>query len=183
MIKNKLKNNKGFTLVEAMFAVLILSFVIVGMMTVVANDLFSARYARDEITANYLAQEVVDYIRNDRDTTVFWSDAVGRWNTFVSHYSICTSGNPCHIDVLVLNNNIISSGGGPLYYDATATNNSFYNYDTTVTGSVESKFTRKVIVTSAPDGNSIDVTVTVSWKNGNSDKTRVMTATLMNWTE
>lgn len=169
----------GFTLVEAMFAVLILSFVIVGMMAVVANSLFAARYARDEITANYLAQEVVDYVRNDRDTKVFWE---GDWGGFIYKYtnvnSLTNCALGCTIDVYT--SKITPKANGLLYYNKNASNNSYYNHTVSNT---PSKFTRKVETQKATDGNSMDVKVTISWKNGNSDKTREMKTTLMNWTK
>jgi len=72
--KNKkiFKHNKGFTLVEAMFAIFILTFVIVQLMTVVSSSLYSARYAKQEIIMNFLIQEALDGIRNDRDSSVFF---------------------------------------------------------------------------------------------------------------
>src|ERR1035437_640976 len=115
-----IKKNKGFTLVETMFAIYILTFTIVGLMTVVANSLFAARYAKDEITANYLLQEAVDYIRNDRDSTVFLGSGSGtttnNWNNFFGKYSSCSDPNGCYFDILngVLNGGAIKkqcSGG------------------------------------------------------------------------
>jgi type II secretory pathway pseudopilin PulG len=99
---NKLQKNKGFTLVEALFAIFILTFSISTFMGVVSNNLFSARYARDEISANYLLQEVVDYIRNDRDTNVFLQsgDVKEAWSAFSDKYNVCLERNGgCYIDV------------------------------------------------------------------------------------
>lgn len=177
MINKQIKNNKGFTLVETMFAVLILTFTIVGLMSIVADSLFQARYARDEITVNYLLQEAVDYIRNDRDSTVFLGGGV--WNTFLDKYNNC-SGNGCYFDVLATSVNIQScpSDGCPyLNYDEKATPGSFYNYDT----GVKTNFQRKIIVQQNANPDEIDVTVTIDWKNGGLAATRSLKTSLLKW--
>jgi len=102
--KLKVKNKKisicegGFTLVEAMFAIFILTFVIVGLMTVVSSSLYSARYAKQEITMNFLIQEVLDGIRNDRDNNVFLGDEP--WQDFVDKYTgACEENKGCQIEI------------------------------------------------------------------------------------
>ena len=103
-IKLKIENKKisshkgGFTLVEAMFAIFILTFVVVGLMTVVSSSLYSARYAKQEITMNFLIQEVLDGIRNDRDSSVFLGD--GHWQNFVDKYTgACKENKGCQIEI------------------------------------------------------------------------------------
>ena len=103
-IKIKVKNKKisicegGFTLVEAMFAIFILTFVVVGLMTVVSSSLYSARYAKQEITMNFLIQEALDGIRNDRDNRVFL-DGVD-WESFVDEYKYkCLENKGCQIEI------------------------------------------------------------------------------------
>ena len=110
MKKNKLQNNKaltlrnskGFTLVETMVAVFILAIALTALLNLTARSLFSARYARNEITANYLMQEVVDYIRNQRDTTAFLKTD-GSWQEFLTLFGdpggLCFSDDGCYFDV------------------------------------------------------------------------------------
>ena len=102
--KLKVKNKKisicegGFTLVEAMFAIFILTFVVVGLMTVVSSSLYSARYAKQEITMNFLIQEVLDGIRNDRDSSVFLGGE--HWQNFVDKYTgACEENKGCQIEI------------------------------------------------------------------------------------
>jgi len=183
--KNKIfkipNKTSGFTLVESLFAVLILTFTITGLMVIVSNSLFSARYAKDEITVNYLMQEVVDSIRNDRDNTVFFNkyNSTTPWSTFVGHYSNCSASlGGCYFNVF---DNISTiqkcpSGVCPfLYYNETPTT-SFYNYDNTKT---KTNFIRKIVVTT--NGDEMIVTVTVNWKNGSVSVTRTLSASFLNW--
>lgn len=193
MNNSKIKKNKGFTLVETMFAVFILTFTIVGLMTVVANSLFAARYARDEITANYLLQEVIDYVRNDRDTTVFLGAVAGptNWANFLTKYKNC-SNDGCYFDVLKGTTpkmcNLQASSNGSrcpfLYYDEKATDTPFYTNDNNLgnTGKVKTNFQRKILVTqNLENPDEIDVAVTVYWKNGGLTKFRSLETSLLKW--
>lgn len=188
--KNKLNIQQGFTLVETMFAVMMLTFTIVGMMTVVANSLFAARYARDEITTSYLLQEVVDYIRNDRDTSVFLQNTQTidvAWNSFVTKYSNCSDENRgCYFDVLndtlVLTECSYVDGCPYLYYDPNADTSAFYTNDDGIgnSGKTKTTFRRKINVIQI-NGDELNVVVTISWQNGSLTKTRSLSTTLMKW--
>lgn len=192
MNKNKLQKNKGFTLIETMFAVIIMSFSITIFMNVVANTLFSARYAKNEITANYLAQEAIDYIRNDRDSMVFFGNnafSQNAWDAFVAKYSLCESENGCEISIIdeVTAANpyfeaCSSSHCSNLYYDPNpGFEETFYTYDSSdKEGKVKSIFSRKITVTKESD-NEVRVNVIIYWKNGNSDKSRSLDTSLTKW--
>ncbi len=198
--------NKGFTLVETMVAVLILTLTIVSLMTVVANSLFAARYAGDEITASYLLQEAVDYIRNDRDTSVFLQSGEtggvgGPWDIFIAKYSNCTVEKNliggCYLDVVNANGGELlefyDTNDRELYYHPEGENGSYYNYDSTPNYSnpnptdpkekvVMTDFTRQILaVPNTLNPDEFNVTVTVSWKNGGLDKSRSLSTTLMRW--
>ncbi len=59
----------GFTLVETLVAITVLLLSIAAPLSIAANALFAAYYARDQITAYYLAEEAIEYAKNARDTT------------------------------------------------------------------------------------------------------------------
>lgn len=187
----KTKKNKGFTLVEALFAVVILTFTIAGLMKIISSSLFSARYSKDEITVNYLLQEVIDYVRNDRDATVFLG---GTWNDFKAHYDKClvgpTNTDGCYFDVLkkIKKTDIIHSCADEterncsskyLYYDKTAREGSFYNYTETLP-SEKTNFIRKIVL-EEKNPNELVFTVIISWKNGSSPVSRSLSTSLTNW--
>lgn len=184
-IFKQIKNNKGlvrhnvqstsggFTLIETMVAVLILSMALTALLGLISGSLFYARYSRNEITANYLLQEVIDSVKNERDSSIFLTQT--EWGDFVNKYNQCEM-NGCEIDVLSGEvNGCDSDGCRDLNYNENAENGSFYNY---VNGT-RSNFNRKVVVVS--DDHELNVTVTVSWQNGNLSKSRSLSSSILNW--
>src|SRR4051812_29896076 len=102
MIKEISKNNKagkgvqkGFTLVEAMVAISILSLAVTGPLVIAQKGIGSAIYARDQVTASYLAQEGVEYVRNVRDTNRI---AGSPWLTGLSACLETGLGQRCAVD-------------------------------------------------------------------------------------
>lgn len=79
------KKNKGFTLVETLVAIAILSISILGTFTAVQKGLQSSSFSKDQITAFYLVQEAMEYIRNVRDK-----------NALVSLSAVSSGGSPVH---------------------------------------------------------------------------------------
>ncbi len=61
---------KGFTLIETLVAVMLLSVAVVAPMSLASRSLGSAYYARDQITAFYLAQEAIEALRSIRDSQI-----------------------------------------------------------------------------------------------------------------
>jgi prepilin-type N-terminal cleavage/methylation domain-containing protein len=66
-MKNIKHSQKAFTLIETLVAISILTIALTGPLAVIAQALKSSYFARDQITAYYLAQEAIEYIRNQRD--------------------------------------------------------------------------------------------------------------------
>ena len=194
------KNNKnsGFTIVEAMVAIFILSVSVATMLGITASSAATARYANNEITANYLLQEAVDSIRNTRDTMVFQNKR--SWTDFLSKYGYignkCFSTNGCILlienfdpsDTNLVDDVAICNGDGGvcpyLLYDEDPTNHkTFYNY-TSSTGS-ESVFKRTVNMSVDADNpdDQLNVTVKVEWYTGDESNKRSQSLTfyLLNW--
>jgi len=70
----------GFTLIETLVAISIFTMSILGLMTVLASGISNTNYAKQKMTATYLAQEGIEYTRNKRDTSVLYD--VNGWDTF-----------------------------------------------------------------------------------------------------
>lgn len=79
-------NSKGFTLVETLVAIFILLLTITTMITLSTGSFYNVRYAQNQITANALAQEMTEYIRNTRDTAVQKDSTNGfaNWVTMIT---------------------------------------------------------------------------------------------------
>lgn len=194
-LKCSTEYSKGFTIVEAMVAIFILSVSVATMLGITASSAASARYANNEITANYLLQEAVDSIRNSRDTMVFQNGKT--WDEFLNRYgysggSNCFSESGCilYIDIFDPANinegddvkSCSSTGICPnLSYDDEINYKTFYNY----TSGYESPFKRTVnmSVDNADNPDQLKVTVKVDWYNGNetNKRSQFLTFYLLNW--
>jgi prepilin-type N-terminal cleavage/methylation domain-containing protein len=89
---------QGFTIIETLVAITILMISIAGPLTIAHKGLIAATYSRDQIVASYLAQDVVEYVKNIRDNNVIREDA----NWLNGFYS-CTATNPCKVDTRIGN--------------------------------------------------------------------------------
>lgn len=168
MLDNNKKLNKGFTLIEALVAITILTIAIAGPITIASRGLISAMFARDQITAFYLAQEAVEFIRNKRDENNI------KGNDWLSGLGTCSNSTSCVIDVQNNNINNCPSDVCPvLKYDK---NTGFYNYST----GVDSIFTRKVKIENI-DIKENSIIVTLSWSSKVGQKTFSIKENIFDW--
>ena len=207
-IFNKQKNtNGGFTIIEALVAIFILSISVASMLGVTATSASFARYANNEITANYLAQEAIDSIRNSRDTIAFqqkgdYADGLA-WRAFLNRYGYRDGANSdrcfdatkgCYLKMESYDPTNIDYAGGSdvigclaegcpiLKFDSVLTGSSlFYNYSS----GTDSIFSRKVYMTIDPAKEyEVKVRVVVEWNNGNgitNNSSRSLEVYLLNW--
>jgi type II secretory pathway pseudopilin PulG len=80
------KLTTGFTLVETLVSISIFTMSILGLMSVLASGISDSNYAKQKMTAEYLAQEGIEYVRNIRDTNVLYntSGAQVGWTDFTN---------------------------------------------------------------------------------------------------
>lgn len=159
--------NSGFTLIETLVAISLLTVAIVAPMALAAQSLASAYYARDQITAFFLAQEAVEEVRSVRDSQVLQiaKNSSGSSINLFGSIPIGTSGSPRPFTVDARQTSAASaitecSGTcPPLQTDGT-----LYGYNS---GWADSNFTRTVTASFVGGGqDEIRVTVVVSWKTG-----------------
>lgn len=194
---NKMNNNRGFTLVETMVAVFILTVALVSLLTLTSKSLFAARYARNEMTVNYLSQEAFDFIRNKRDSVAFQESFTGGgWSTFLSQFgypsSLCFSDEGCYFDVNNPSLEIEPCTGSDVSFgsiecpafnydsDASGVSKSFYTYEDVGT---KSNFKRRIKMEEsiANPGDEVYITVTMEWLNGELVRTQSFNISLTNW--
>lgn len=92
MHDTKMKGGKGFTLVETMIAVTILTFAVAGPLFTASRAIVAAQLARDQLIASYLAQEGIEHVRAMRDNEYLIAHQQGgadvsitAWNNFLTN--------------------------------------------------------------------------------------------------
>lgn len=156
-----LKKNKGFTIVETLVAVAILMISIAGPLTIAQKGLTAAVYARDQVTASFLAQDAMEYIKNIRDNNILDEDP---WLRYIIDNGCSSASNQCKVDTTSsVQASAIQPCNGNCYLYL-----SDRGYDTNSSGT-KTQFTRSFYVDitniSNPDEEAT-VYVTVSWTNG-----------------
>ena len=103
-------NMKGFTLIEAMIAVTIVTFAVAGPLVTASRAIVAAKIAHDQLVASYLAQEGVEYIHLMRDDEYLAAYQAGgtsistaAWNNFISgsdaaSITQCRAPSVCTLD-------------------------------------------------------------------------------------
>ena len=130
----------GFTLIETLVAITIITLSIAGPLTTASRAIVAAEVSRDQITASYLAQEGIEYIRSVRDdaylnqykqslSNPLINPTSAGWNDFLNIIASCR-GNPaiaCTFDPAAysltsctvgacLPLNLVKTGSGDYYY-------------------------------------------------------------------
>lgn len=171
---NNKKIKNGFTLLEVMAAVFVVTVGLIGIFIVIQNLSTYTAYAKDRLVASYLAQEGMEIIRNIRDTN--WLERSTTPDNPWDEGLLTGCLNNCEVDYTtptVPDPIILSYEDRNLKIDP---NNGFYKYD--CSGCPESKFTRKITIT--PDGtDALTVKVSVSWPKGKAE----VLEKLYNWQE
>lgn len=166
-------NNKGFSLIELVISIFVLSVGVVGVFGAFSLVTILTSNAADQLTAAYLAQEGMEIVRNMRDTNWLNMDenpsSGATWvdGLVVSVPADCTQG--CEADYASslaqqMNQWPAASEGTYLKVDPPPAGTGFYNY----TSGTPTKFKRKIMITPITDvdGNTdhiVMVRVEVSW--------------------
>jgi prepilin-type N-terminal cleavage/methylation domain-containing protein len=157
------KKEKGFTMIELIISIFILSVAIVGIFSAFIMVTILTSNTADRLTATYLAQEGMEIVRNIRDSnwlnmdTCLGTTCDYKWD---DGFSSCLSG--CKMDYTTTSYFVApSSSGDYLYIDT----DGFYSYKS---GGTKTKFQRKITITPVTDvdGKSdhiIKVAVQTSW--------------------
>jgi type II secretory pathway pseudopilin PulG len=178
------KNNKGFTLLEALVAISILMVAVVAPITIAQKGLSSSFYIKNQMIASYLAQDAIEYIKNKRDQVtindVGTATHIPGWNG-LGIFSLCNASvNPrgCQIDT-IKDVDFVNNDGGEavktydssnyLYID---NDNSFYGY-TTGSNYTPTGFTRNIRIVfseintiNGPVNDQALIVVTIKWGEG-----------------
>ena len=135
-------SKNGFTLVELLIAIFIITIGIMGIYLAIPRILSSASLNATQFLASYLAQEGFEIVRNIRDTNWLqgknWKEGLGNGDYIVQY-----NDSSLHsFEDMVLK---IDTNG-------------FYNYES----GMESRFKRKITI-SSEGSDKLNITVEITW--------------------
>ena len=190
------KSTTGFTLVEALVAISLLMVAISSPMYIAQKGLSASMFARDQMTASFLAQDGIEAVKNIRDYMAINQKAGNTpytdWLELLNS-CICDDVDKkcdfddsaslyCNIDTtntFINDSNIIGSikakgqGSNPLQISRSVTDDLFVKFD--LQSVQESKFSRMInIKKQSTDGgatfNEAVVQVRVYWMQGSTQQ-------------
>lgn len=168
---------QGFTLIETLLAVLLLTTAIAGPLTIASRALNAAVVAKDQITAFYLAQDGMEYVRFLRDSACLTAGSqidaggcpVSDSNSWLSSLSACIStdgSTSCYLDSFANHPSTPTTCSGTCPVMQYVAANKMFNYNGTSNPSIQ-QFVRTVSIKYDPATNADEavVTVRVTWTN------------------
>ncbi len=178
---------RGFTILETIVALSIISISIAGVFSAVRVGLVASSNSKDEIQAFYLAQEAIEVLRNHRDANKLASVNSGMPVSWLA--GIADSGDPCWSGTCKVDgyaNTISACTGGagscPVLCQNTSATSYLYGYNG---GSCSppwqaTKFKREVQITNI-GGNEVEVVISVSWSRGAQNYNIKVKTLMLNW--
>jgi prepilin-type N-terminal cleavage/methylation domain-containing protein len=184
--KNK-KAERGFTILETLVAISILVIAITGPLAIISQSLRASFFARDQITAFYLAQEAIEYIRNQRDTNTLqsadWLETI-RGDCQVNNFG--SEVSKCHMVMDVSSYEIRSCSIGTCprlkYSDPDSSigaDNVYYGLDNQ--SLPDSKYTREIILQSSGEIYDLAVIVRVKWQTPSGENKVELRSMIYDW--
>jgi Tfp pilus assembly protein PilV len=177
-VHKKRKTNEkteGFALVESFVSIVVLMVALVGPLALSQRSLVTSVVAKDEVTATYLAQDVVEFVKQVRDTNrasgLGWIDSL----------SVCDSATPCVVDMTLtpLNDPSDAITEGPVdetvYYNSTTGQ---YGHQSGA-GWEATKFRRNLTVDTVSATEAV-AKITVEWDTALGIKDVAFTQSLFN---
>lgn len=162
MTNQKLGISSGQSLVEAMVAMSLIFFGILGVYGLAARAISLNRVVADRYVAIYLASEGVEVVKNIIDANVLqrrpWNEGL-----FNGEYEIEYKDSVLR-----------SNQGRPLLHDA---NTGLYNY----TVGEETTFRRVIKIDTLGDGEELKVVAQVSWRSRGGDYSIDIEDHFFNW--
>ena len=164
---------RGFTLLEVIIAISILTVAIGGIYALIQQTLRAASLANSKLIAAHLSQEGVEIVRNFRDNN--WLNQ--RFSTSTSWRAGLGAGD-YEVDYDDTVPTSFVGEGRYLYIGGT---NGFYTYLNSP-GDIQTKFKRKITITDTGVGDDeIEVAVKVFWQERGGEYEIEVVENLYNW--
>lgn len=172
MVKIYQKKQKGFSIIEVMASVFIITFGLIGVLALADQNIRNQRLSKNTFVASQLAQEGLELVRNIRDKNWLlnndWKLGAGAGtNTDIiqdGSYAIDYSG-------AIVNVGSASDQGASLKIDT----NGFHWHG----AGAKSIFNRMIAV--VDNGDSVNVNATVRWQEGKNVRNYSLDTVLYNW--
>ena len=186
ILNKKYESKRGFTILESLVAIFVLSLAISGAFSAVRQSLHQSILSKDEVKAFYLAQEVMEIVRNKRDTNqlAFISDGTTNWLTGITSNASdnCYFGKVCSIDAssynfVSLGSTYCGSSWGSC--QNLRQNQTDFRYGYNIAWA-NTNFKREVMLESV-NGDEISMTVRITWTKGMITKEFKVKTHLFKW--
>ncbi len=166
----------GFTIIESLVAIAILTLAIMGAMNAAQTGLSSYIFSKEQIVSFYLAQEGFEQVRNIRDENRLngrnWLTGLAANSSDPCYFGEACTVSPAESAVAI---HCGSAGSCPFVRQSASTN--FYGYDSSW---VATPFRREITLT-AVSATEVAVTVTVNWAKGSVSRQFKARENLLNW--
>ncbi len=172
-----LQGKRGFTLVETLVAVSILSLSIAATFTAVQGGIQSSTISKDQVTAFYLAQEGMEFIRNIRDENALHSVDGSPTNWLAGFNSQCFD-TACTIDSPLKLVAACSGSFGSCPFLRQDSNTGLFGYTSTWTPTNFKREIQFAQIVSHPD--EVLVTINISWLTRGNTQSFKITESLLN---
>jgi len=164
--KKQKTKNKGFSLMEVIIAIAIITTALISIMVLITFSISSIRVAKSKIIATNLAQEGLEIVRNIRDSNwLSYKRASENWRDGLQ---------PGDYRVQYNQLGLLSFSALPLRKNS----NGFYQYDS----GNNTPFYRKITIEHVAD-NQIKVKVEVNWQERGKNQIIQAEDRLYNWLE
>lgn len=171
---------KGFTLIEMFVAITILALAVVGPLTIASRGLNTTVLARDQLTAAYLAQEGIEYIRYIKDSNVLSGDD---WMTGLDD---CLKAEGCQVDpwsdtTTIADCSSSTDGCQLLRFNTAPEPTYLYSYGVTVYD-IDTSFRRSVFIKPVSLYEKA-IVVNMEWQFGSNRQNLEITDRIFNWAQ
>ena len=180
----RIGKKSGFTLIETLAAVSILMIAVAGPMTLANRSLSSSIYAKEQLTASLLAQDLAEYVVASRGANTGKADTA-----WLGNLNQCTVDSPCGLDTL----KGFDAGGNsqglvhcspPDFESCRLTFNSAsgtYGHDQVMSGNgITSSLYVRTFALSSINDEEAQVLITVAWNQASIKRSIILRTSLFN---
>jgi len=160
--KNKIITKNGFTVLELIISLFVLTVGVGGAMNLVQQTISASSSLDARLTASYLAQEGLEIVKNLRDRA--WLEGAGEWGEYVQEGEWEADYQDTTLSVYQGRNLNIDTDG-------------FYSYSPSDT---ETRFTRRISIIDE-EQNVKKVTVEVVWQEKGEDYSFQVSEYITDW--